>query len=85
MKKLNLLLLITLTAMIFVSCEKKENDITVLIDFEDVQLTDSIYNGSDLTGTKTVETTQWGSVTNYYKNIKTGSVQLVNIYTSDYF
>ena len=51
MKKLNLLLLITLTAMIFVSCEKKENDITVLIDFEDVQLTDSIYNGSDLTGT----------------------------------
>ena len=85
MKKLNLLLLITLTALFFVSCEKKEDSITVLIDFEDVQLTDSIYNGSDLTGTKTVETTQWGSVTNYYKNIKTGSVQLVNIYTSDYF
>ena len=84
MKKLNLLLFITLTALFFVSCEKKEDSITVLIDFEDVLLTDSIYNGSDLTGTKTVETTQWGNVTNYYKNIKTGTIQLVNIYSADY-
>ena len=85
MKKLNSLLLIALTALFFVSCEKKEDKITVLIDFEDVQLTDSIYNGSDLSGTKTVETTEWGNVTNYYKNIKAGVAQLVNIYTSDYF
>ncbi|MBP1663636.1 MAG: putative aggregation factor core protein MAFp3, isoform [Bacteroidetes bacterium] len=85
MKKLNLLLFITLTALFLVSCEKKEDRITVLIDFEDVQLTDSIYNGSDLSGTKTVETTEWGNITNYYKNIKAGVTQLVNIYTSEYF
>lgn len=31
-----------------VFCVLRKDSITVLIDFEDVQLTDSIYNGSDV-------------------------------------
>lgn len=83
MKKLNYFLLAVLTAFVFVSCEKEEND-TVMVNFEDVTLTDGIYNGSDLTGTPQKETS-WGTeITNYYKNIQTGPVKLLNIYTAEY-
>lgn len=85
MKKLNAFLFVVITALFFVSCEKNDDKKTIVVDFEDVQLTDSIYNGSDLTGTKTVESTDWGNITNYYKNIQSGVIQLLNIYTADYY
>lgn len=49
MRKIKFLSLIFVAALFFTSCEDLNYD-TVLVDFEDVTLTDSIWNGSDGSG-----------------------------------
>lgn len=85
MKKLNLFTLIALVAVVFASCKPDSETKTYIVDFEDVALTDGIYNGSDLSGTP-IKEEAWGSeITNYYKNIVSGVAKFENIYTSDWF
>lgn len=48
MKKNNLFLAIISLALILVSCQSEPETKTTLIDFEDVTLVDSVWNGSDL-------------------------------------
>lgn len=85
MKKLNLITLIALVAVLVVSCKPEAEIKTYVVDFEDVTLTEGIYNGSDLSGTPKKEEA-WGSeITNYYKDIVSGIAKFENVYTSDWF
>ena len=45
---------------------------TYIVDFEDVALTDGVYNGSDLSGTPKKEQAFGSEITNYYKDIISG-------------
>lgn len=68
-----------------VSCTDNEDlDKTVVVDFEDVQLTDSIWNGSDLSG-DAKEEESWGTpITNYYGSFNSGDLAFDNVYTEEW-
>lgn len=84
MKKLNLFLSIALVAVLFASCKPESEIKTYVVDFEDVVLTDGIYNGSDLTGTPKKEEAYGSEITNYYKNIVSSVAKFENVFTSDW-
>ncbi len=73
-------------SLIFVSCETENQTNTLVVDFENVALnSDSIWDGSDLSGTPKQEDV-WGStVTNYYGSFTADSTTFENVYTSDWF
>lgn len=69
MKKINLLIILALTGLFFTSCEET-NYVTTVATFEDVTLTDSVWNGSDASGkfvsksitfNNSYTVTQWGA------------------------
>ncbi len=81
MKKLNLFYVIAILAVLFVSCKPESEVKTYIVDFEDVTLTDGIYNGSDLSGTPKKETAWGEEITNYYKDIVSGVAKFQNTFT----
>lgn len=80
MKKNNLIFAVLTFALVFVSCVPETNLQTTVIDFENVTLnSDSIWNGSDLTGSlvlgdvafKNHYNAQWGSWSGFAASSKT--------------
>lgn len=86
MKSIKFFLFSLVMSLLFVSCETETQTNTLLVDFENVTLnSDSIWDGSDLTGNPTQEEV-WGStVTNYYGSFTSDSTKFENVYTSDWF
>ena len=66
------------------SCKPESETKTYIVDFEDVTLTDGIYNGSDLSGTPQKETAWGEEITNYYKDIVSGVAKFQNVYTNEW-
>lgn len=85
MKKLNLFYVIAILAVLFVSCKPESEVKTYIVDFEDVTLTDGIYNGSDLSGTPKKETAWGEEITNYYKDIVSGVAKFQNVYSKEWY
>ena len=84
MKKINLFYVIAVAAVLLVSCKPESETKTYIVDFEDVTLTDGIYNGSDLSGTPQKETAWGEEITNYYKDIVSGVAKFQNVYTNEW-
>ena len=86
MKKNSFFLVVVAIALLFVSCKNESEVITKLVDFEDVVLNaDSIWDGSDLSGTATAETVFNLPVTNYYGSFVSDSVEFKNVFTAEWF
>jgi len=69
-----------------VSCKNETDLISKVVDFEDVVLnSDSVWNGSDLSGKKTNEIAFDSPITNYYGSFSSHSVKFENVYTSEWF
>ncbi|NLK47760.1 MAG: DUF4465 domain-containing protein [Bacteroidales bacterium] len=84
MKKINLFYVIAIAAVLLASCKPESETKTYIVDFEDVTLTDGIYNGSDLSGTPQKETAWGEEITNYYKDIVSGVAKFQNVYTNEW-
>lgn len=87
MKKNNLIFAVLAFALVFVSCGPETNLQTTVIDFENVALnSESVWNGSDLTGKAVRELPSWGgtdSITNYYGGFSVGIINFENSYIPD--
>jgi hypothetical protein len=87
MKRSNLFPVLVALSMVFISCKQNE-ETTVIVDFEDVQLnSEGFWNGSDLSGTAVRELPAWGgtdSITNYYGSVSVKECVVKNVFTSEY-
>lgn len=86
MRKNNLILAFCALVLVFSSCKNESDVYTKIIDFEDVVLgEDSIWNGSDLSGTPTNDTLFGFPVTNYYGSFTSDSAKFENVYAEQWF
>ena len=88
MKIKNLFYCAIAPTLLFTSCLPEEVETTTknyLIDFEDVVLTEGVWNGSDLSGDPKTEEA-WGSeITNYYGAFHSGVGAFHNIYAKEWY
>jgi len=73
MKSIKFLLSIATVALLFTSCQPNVELKTTLVDFENVTLKDSVWNGSDLSGVKTG--------TDYKSDIQLSSILFSNTFS----
>ncbi|MDD3323056.1 MAG: DUF4465 domain-containing protein [Paludibacter sp.] len=86
MKKNSLFLVVVAFALLVVSCKNESEVTTKIIGFEDVTLnSDSIWDGSDKSGTAVSESAFDSQITNYYGSFVSDSIEFKNVYTAEWF